>query len=136
MQQSYKPGSVFSAGAENSCHFSKRPTPRQKRVAFIMPVYMAFHPAGQTAVTVARYTGGLLPHLLTLIRHGRTVFFFFVTLPSRIAVFQQCGTLCCPDFPLLRLRRNSDRTNCCKILKNRTKLTIFADLKHIHEQTH
>ena len=31
---------------------------------------MAFQPAGQTAATVARYTGGLLPHLLTLTPWG------------------------------------------------------------------
>ena len=69
-QHPYKPGSVSAAA--DSCHFSKRPTPRQKRVAFFTPVYMAFQPAGQTAKTVTRLPGGLLPHLLTLTPPGRS----------------------------------------------------------------
>ncbi len=48
-----------------------------------MSVYMAFHPAGQTAATVTRCTGGLLPHLLTLTRlPRRTSGYFLLRYPT------------------------------------------------------
>jgi len=49
-----------------------------------------------------------------------------VAMPSQTSVFQQCGTLCCPDFPP-QAEACSDRINYCKILKNPTNLVNFAD---------
>ncbi len=95
---------------------------------------MAFQPAGQTAVTVTRYTGELLPHLLTLTPE-EAVIFFFAPMPSQTSVFQQCGTLSCPDFPP-QAEACSDRINYCKILKNYAKIVNFADIIEKSWQSH
>ena len=89
---------------------------------------MAFQPAGQTAVRVTPYTGGLLPHLLTLTPVRRRFFSSLYPMPSQTSVFQQCGTLSCPDFPP-QAEACSDRINYCKILKNYAKIVIFADIE-------
>jgi len=49
-------------------------------------------------------------------------------MPSQTSVFQQCGTLSCPDFPP-QAEACSDRINYCKILKNYSKIVIFADIE-------
>ncbi len=71
---------------------------------------MALHPGRQAAIIVANYTGGPLPHLLTLTGHGLyegllrisfglAVIFFPVPVTSRLPLFQESGALWCPDFP-------------------------------------
>ncbi len=48
-------------------------------------------------------------------------------MPSQTSVFQQCGTLSCPDFPP-QAEACSDRINYCKIYKNYAKIVNFADI--------
>ncbi|MEA3460989.1 MAG: hypothetical protein U9R49_03850, partial [Bacteroidota bacterium] len=50
------------------------------------------------------------------------VFFFFVPMPSQTSVFQQYGTLSCPDFPP-QAEACSDRINYCKIFKELCKIS-------------
>jgi len=131
MQQSYKPGSVFSTEAENSCHFSKRPTPRHKRVAFIRRYTWPFTPQDKQLQRSPVTLVGSYPTFSPLLVHqsGRAVFFFFVTLPSRSAVFQQCGTLCCPDFPLFRQKTAQRQDQLLQNFIEPYKINYFCGLE-------
>ena len=63
---------------------------------------MVFQPIRRTAPTVTGLTGGLLPHLFTLIPTNRDGYFLLRYCASRHLPVRKDGALRCPDFPLLR----------------------------------
>ncbi len=57
------------------CHLSNAIYPPAQAGSLKTPVYVILQPAGRTADDVATITGGLLPHLLTLIPTYRDGYF-------------------------------------------------------------
>jgi len=88
---------------------------------------MAFQPAGQTAATVTRYTGRLLPHLLTLTPVRRRFFSSLYPCPHKHLFFNSAVPLAARTF-LRRPKPAATGSTTAKFSMNYAKIVNFADI--------
>lgn len=104
IKQACKPGSVpFGFYHLSSLQITlqlKQPTPQHRPGRSTALVYMVLQLVRRTAVTVARNTGGLLPHLFTLIPRMERLFSVTLLYPHEYLPVRKHNALRCPDFPL------------------------------------
>ena len=80
------------------------------RTALHASVYLVLQSVVRTAIYVAIYAGGLLPHLLTLTLSGGYFLLRSPTITDSF-YFQKHGVLYCPDFPLFLPQEAKPATN-------------------------